>query len=132
MCIAVSCSTCGGVTWAGCGDHVEQVLVTFPDRSGHVRELVHPDESSHDPVRRKEHVERRYDDVATSRLTRRRRLQRVAATVLLAALAAVSAVTLADSQRHDRNDLYARWNARTELASGFVTTYVEQLFQREA
>jgi hypothetical protein len=31
MCIAVTCSTCGGVTWAGCGDHVQDVLGSFPE-----------------------------------------------------------------------------------------------------
>lgn len=30
MCRAVRCKTCGKTTWAGCGDHVDQVLATVP------------------------------------------------------------------------------------------------------
>ena len=29
MCHAVRCRICGKVTWAGCGDHVEQALAGF-------------------------------------------------------------------------------------------------------
>lgn len=32
MCRAVKCRTCGKMTWAGCGLHVEQVLGGVPDR----------------------------------------------------------------------------------------------------
>ena len=32
MCHAVRCRECGKVTWAGCGDHVDQALAGFaPD-----------------------------------------------------------------------------------------------------
>ena len=30
MCHAVRCRDCGKVTWAGCGDHVDQALADFP------------------------------------------------------------------------------------------------------
>ncbi len=30
MCRAVTCRTCGKVTWAGCGEHVEDVLGNVP------------------------------------------------------------------------------------------------------
>jgi hypothetical protein len=30
MCRAVSCKTCGKTTWAGCGQHVDQVLAGVP------------------------------------------------------------------------------------------------------
>ncbi len=30
MCRAVKCRICGKTTWAGCGDHVEQVLGSVP------------------------------------------------------------------------------------------------------
>ena len=30
MCRAVSCKTCGKTTWAGCGQHVDQVLRGVP------------------------------------------------------------------------------------------------------
>jgi hypothetical protein len=30
MCRAVTCKTCGKTTWAGCGQHVDQVLVGVP------------------------------------------------------------------------------------------------------
>jgi len=38
MCRAVTCKTCGKTTWAGCGQHVDQVMrgVTPGDRcAGH-------------------------------------------------------------------------------------------------
>ena len=31
MCRAVKCRTCGNVTWAGCGQHVDQVMAGVPD-----------------------------------------------------------------------------------------------------
>ncbi|WP_091941400.1 hypothetical protein [Trujillonella endophytica] len=31
MCRAVACSTCGRTTWAGCGQHVDQVMSRVPD-----------------------------------------------------------------------------------------------------
>jgi hypothetical protein len=40
VCKAVTCKTCGKTTWAGCGQHVNQVLagVPRPDRCpGHPR-----------------------------------------------------------------------------------------------
>lgn len=30
MCQPVPCTVCGKVTWAGCGDHVDQVRATVP------------------------------------------------------------------------------------------------------
>jgi hypothetical protein len=30
MCRAVTCPTCGKVTWAGCGEHVESVMGGVP------------------------------------------------------------------------------------------------------
>ncbi len=30
MCRAVTCRTCGKITWAGCGMHVSQVLAGVP------------------------------------------------------------------------------------------------------
>lgn len=30
MCRAVTCRTCGKTTWAGCGQHVDQVLASVP------------------------------------------------------------------------------------------------------
>jgi hypothetical protein len=30
MCRAVSCRTCGKTTWAGCGQHVDQVMAGIP------------------------------------------------------------------------------------------------------
>jgi hypothetical protein len=30
MCRAVTCTTCGKTTWAGCGQHVDQVLARVP------------------------------------------------------------------------------------------------------
>lgn len=41
MCRAVRCKTCGKTTWAGCGQHVDQVMARVPraDRcAGHPRE----------------------------------------------------------------------------------------------
>lgn len=41
MCRAVSCSTCGKTTWAGCGEHVDEVMrgVARADRcDGHAEE----------------------------------------------------------------------------------------------
>ncbi|QEO15352.1 hypothetical protein FLP10_13640 [Agromyces intestinalis] len=31
MCYPVTCDVCGKVTWAGCGEHVEQALAGVPD-----------------------------------------------------------------------------------------------------
>lgn len=42
MCRAVTCKTCGKQTWAGCGQHVEEVMRGVPraDRCpGHPREV---------------------------------------------------------------------------------------------
>ena len=30
MCRAATCKTCGKTTWAGCGQHVDQVLASVP------------------------------------------------------------------------------------------------------
>jgi hypothetical protein len=30
MCKAVLCKTCGKIGWAGCGEHVEEVLANVP------------------------------------------------------------------------------------------------------
>lgn len=30
MCRAVKCKTCGKTTWAGCGQHVSQVMASVP------------------------------------------------------------------------------------------------------
>jgi hypothetical protein len=30
MCQAVPCKTCGKTTWAGCGEHVDQVMAGVP------------------------------------------------------------------------------------------------------
>ena len=30
MCRAVPCTTCGKTTWAGCGQHVDQVMAHVP------------------------------------------------------------------------------------------------------
>jgi hypothetical protein len=41
MCRAITCRTCGKTTWAGCGQHVDQVLrgVAAADRCpGHPKE----------------------------------------------------------------------------------------------
>ncbi|WP_423463144.1 hypothetical protein ACO229_25325 [Promicromonospora sp. MS192] len=41
MCRAVTCRTCGRTTWAGCGQHVDQVMANVPraDRCpGHAEE----------------------------------------------------------------------------------------------
>ena len=32
MCRAVTCKTCGKTTWAGCGQHVDQVMSGVPAR----------------------------------------------------------------------------------------------------
>ncbi|WP_256461042.1 hypothetical protein [Agromyces larvae] len=36
MCYPVACDVCGKVTWAGCGEHIEQALAGVPeaDRCG--------------------------------------------------------------------------------------------------
>ncbi len=31
MCRATTCRTCGKTTWAGCGQHVDQVMRAVPD-----------------------------------------------------------------------------------------------------
>ncbi|MCU1603006.1 MAG: hypothetical protein JWO22_3715 [Frankiales bacterium] len=31
MCMKVQCQSCGKTTWAGCGDHVDEVLADVPD-----------------------------------------------------------------------------------------------------
>lgn len=31
MCHAVTCKACGGITWKGCGLHVDQVLRDVPE-----------------------------------------------------------------------------------------------------
>ena len=41
MCRAVKCRTCGKTTWAGCGQHVQQVMRGVPASQrcqGHARE----------------------------------------------------------------------------------------------
>ncbi|HET8718144.1 MAG TPA: hypothetical protein VFM50_10380 [Nocardioidaceae bacterium] len=41
MCRAVTCRTCGKTTWAGCGQHVDQVLAGVPSAQrcpGHPKE----------------------------------------------------------------------------------------------
>ncbi len=41
MCRAVTCRTCGKTTWAGCGQHVDQVMRGVPSAQrcpGHVQE----------------------------------------------------------------------------------------------
>ncbi|RZU53554.1 hypothetical protein EV385_5483 [Krasilnikovia cinnamomea] len=30
MCRSVTCRTCGKTTWAGCGQHVDQIMRTVP------------------------------------------------------------------------------------------------------
>ncbi|ASN53513.1 MULTISPECIES: hypothetical protein [Sinomonas] len=30
MCSPATCSTCGKVTWAGCGQHIDQVFANVP------------------------------------------------------------------------------------------------------
>ncbi|MGV8881817.1 MAG: hypothetical protein ACOH19_06660 [Rhodoglobus sp.] len=40
MCQAVKCKTCGKTTWAGCGQHVDQVMKNVPSAQrcpGHPR-----------------------------------------------------------------------------------------------
>ncbi|HJB10177.1 MAG TPA: hypothetical protein H9786_06550 [Candidatus Brachybacterium merdavium] len=43
MCRAVTCRTCGKTTWAGCGQHVDQVMRDVPRAQ---RCEGHPDEST--------------------------------------------------------------------------------------
>ena len=43
MCHPVLCRICGKVTWAGCGDHVEQALAGIP---GEMRCLGHTEQVS--------------------------------------------------------------------------------------
>ncbi|MCW2669385.1 MAG: Uncharacterized protein JWO27_1282 [Frankiales bacterium] len=31
MCMPVRCGTCGLTTWAGCGDHAEEVMAQVPE-----------------------------------------------------------------------------------------------------
>jgi hypothetical protein len=31
MCSPVRCRTCGKITWAGCGDHVDEIKAMVPD-----------------------------------------------------------------------------------------------------
>lgn len=41
MCRAVNCRTCGKTTWAGCGQHVDQVMRGIPNSQrcqGHERD----------------------------------------------------------------------------------------------
>lgn len=41
MCQAVACKTCGKTTWAGCGQHVDQVMRGVPQAQrcpGHAQE----------------------------------------------------------------------------------------------
>ena len=41
MCQAVTCRTCGKLTWAGCGQHVDQVMRGTPQSQrcqGHAKE----------------------------------------------------------------------------------------------
>jgi hypothetical protein len=41
MCSAVTCRKCGKTTWAGCGQHVDQVMRNVPKNQrceGHVKE----------------------------------------------------------------------------------------------
>lgn len=41
MCRAIACRTCGKTTWAGCGQHVDQVLAGIPTDqrcAGHPRQ----------------------------------------------------------------------------------------------
>lgn len=41
MCRATTCKTCGKTTWAGCGQHVDQVLAGVPTAqrcAGHTKE----------------------------------------------------------------------------------------------
>lgn len=49
MCRAVTCKKCGKTTWAGCGQHVDQVLRGVPraDRcEGHAAEAKAPAQGS--------------------------------------------------------------------------------------
>lgn len=41
MCRAVKCRTCGKTTWAGCGQHIDQVMQKVPSQdrcTGHADE----------------------------------------------------------------------------------------------
>jgi hypothetical protein len=41
MCRATTCKTCGKTTWAGCGQHVDQVLAAVPTAqrcTGHAKD----------------------------------------------------------------------------------------------
>lgn len=41
MCQQATCSTCGKITWRGCGEHVDQVMAGVPDAQrcpGHPKE----------------------------------------------------------------------------------------------
>jgi hypothetical protein len=31
MCSPVTCTSCGKVTWSGCGEHIEQALAGIPE-----------------------------------------------------------------------------------------------------
>lgn len=45
MCRAVTCRKCGKTTWAGCGQHVDQVLRAVPKSqrcAGHENDPVEP------------------------------------------------------------------------------------------
>ena len=45
MCRATTCNTCGKTTWAGCGQHVDQVMKNVPQRdrcTGHADEPKRP------------------------------------------------------------------------------------------
>jgi hypothetical protein len=45
MCRAVTCKTCGKTTWAGCGQHVDDVMRKVPSAQrcpGHERETSKP------------------------------------------------------------------------------------------
>ncbi|ASK65558.1 hypothetical protein CFK39_06585 [Brachybacterium avium] len=45
MCRAVTCRSCGKTTWAGCGQHVDQVMKNVPQAErcpGHAEEPKRP------------------------------------------------------------------------------------------
>ncbi|WP_347355046.1 hypothetical protein [Intrasporangium sp.] len=45
MCRAVTCRTCGKTTWAGCGQHVDQVMRNVPSGQrcrGHEKQAAAP------------------------------------------------------------------------------------------
>ena len=58
MCRPVTCNTCGKTTWAGCGDHIDQVKAIVPADQwcgGHgdpVQPTVKPDSGLFKIVRR--------------------------------------------------------------------------------